>query len=63
MLLIICNKEMDKLFILVLVMGVAGAVWELGAPYFKEGSVTDIGDYICYVLGAKAIADYVKSLI
>ena len=52
MLLITCNKEMDKLFIILLVMGIAGAVWELGAPYLKEGSVTDIGDYACYMLGA-----------
>lgn len=48
LLLITSQKEMTKIRILLPVCMAAGCVWEFLAPYMKKGSVTDVGDLVCY---------------
>lgn len=50
-LLISCGKEIRKLIFLLLFSLCAGIVWEFIAPIFKENSVTDIFDLLCYLIG------------
>jgi hypothetical protein len=45
------NKRCLKLKYIVAFCLTAGFVWEFLAPCFKEGSVTDPLDLLCYVLG------------
>ena len=50
LLLITCNREMVKFRIIFAVGMTAGFVWEFIAPFLKTGSVTDIGDLVCYAI-------------
>ena len=50
LLLITCDREMTSLKVLLMVSLTAGIVWEFAAPLMKKGSVTDLGDLLCYVI-------------
>lgn len=52
MLLLTTGRELQRLFFLLAAAAGAGFVWEFAAPLWKDGSVTDPADMLCYFAGS-----------
>ena len=46
-----CNKEMTKLWQILLIIFSAGLFWEYVTPLFRKNTVSDIGDIVAYMIG------------
>ena len=54
------NLRLIKIQYIIIFILVAGCVWEFVAPHLKHGSVTDINDLVCYIIGALIYAGLVN---
>lgn len=50
--LLTAKKELTKLRSLMLMSCIAGLFWEFAAPLVKPSAVTDLWDFVCYMIGS-----------